>query len=151
VRGVEIRDAGGDWHKLAPITYEEIIGSPEEYLTGVGLPVRYTLEGTEIRTFPAPGTGFVTMSSGMAVRLSRASSEPAVTATTTEPGFATAFHRILSYGAAIDFTQEKEQRDFLLAQKLRLQNGLTKFYGKWAPQFKPKVRPTTKRSWKLYT
>ena len=151
VRGVEIKDGSADWHKLTPLTYAELSVSPEEYLTGTGTPIHYMIEGNEIRLFPAPGTGSVTMSSGMAVHLSRAVTEPAVTASTTEPGFASAYHRVLSYAAAMDFLQDKQQRDFLLGQKLRLEAGLSKFYGKWAPQYKPNLRPSTKRRWRLYT
>lgn len=151
VRGVEIKDANGDWTKLSPLTYQELVTSPEEHLSGGGLPIQYMVEGNEIRLLPAPQTGFVTMSSGMAVVLSRAVTEPAVTATTTEPGFATAYHRVLSYAAAMDFTQDKQDRDFLLGQKIRLEHSLTKFYSKWAPQYKPKIKPSTKRAWRQYT
>lgn len=151
VRGVEIKDAGGQWTKLLPITYQDITQSPEQYLNQAGLPIRYMIEGAEIRLFPAPGTGFVTMTSGMAVRLSRAVTEPAVTAATTEPGFATAFHRVLSYAAALDFVQDPKQRDFLIGQKARLEHGLSKFYSNWAVQYKPKIQPNTRKSWRRYT
>jgi hypothetical protein len=151
VRQVEIMDGGGDWHKLTPIDYASLPVSPEEYYTGTGTPVHYAIEGNEIRLFPAPGTGYVTMASGMAIRLSRAVTEPAVTATTTEPGFATGFHRILSYAAAVDFTQDDQHRNFLLAQKARLEAGLTRFYSKWAPEYKGRLKPATRKTWRRYT
>lgn len=151
IRGVEIQDADLNWSKLTPVTYQELYTSPEEYKTGVGLPVQYMIEGNEIRLLPSPGTGFVNMISGMAVVLSRQMEEPGVTATTTTPGFATAFHRILSYAASIDFVQDKNQRDFLLGQKIRLERGLSKFYSNWAPQYKTKIKPHTQRTWKKYT
>lgn len=151
VRGVEVKNGNGDWMKLAPVTYEELHMSPEEYLTGGGTPIKYMIEGNEIRLFPTPMTGYVTLSSGMAVRLARAVTEPAVSATTSEPGFATAFHRILSYSAALDFTQDSQTRDFLIGQKARLERGLSKFYSKWAPEYKPKIKPATKQSWRFLT
>lgn len=151
VRGVEVKDNDGNWAKLLPITYEELPQAPDEYLAGTGTPTKYMIEGNEIRLFPAPGTGYVTMSSGMAVRLSRAVTEPAVTATTTEPGFANAFHRVLSLAAAMDFVQDDNQRKFLAEQRFRLENGLLKFYSHWAPQYRPSISPATRKNWRQFT
>jgi hypothetical protein len=125
---VEIKDASANWQVLQPITYEEMSVSPEEYLTGSGVPIKYLLDGTQLRLFPAPGTGYVTMSSGLAVRLSRSPTEFAVTATTTTPGFPAPFHRILSYSAAIDFIQDRTQREHLILQRDRLEKGLSRFF-----------------------
>lgn len=124
--------------------------SPEEFLTGGGLPIYYRLEGNEINLYPAPATNYTTMSSGMMVRLSRAVTEMAVTASTSEPGFATPFHRILSLAAAIDFEQEAKQREFLAGQKQRLEMGLTRFYSKRGAEYKSKIKPAFKRRWKSY-
>lgn len=151
IRGIEIKDANGDFTKLDPIEYSDLAISPDEYMTTAGLPTLYMIEGTQIRLFPAPGTGHVTMASGMVLHISRAVTEPAVSATTTEPGFATAFHRLLSYQAALDFVQDKEMRQYLLGEKLRLQNGLIKFYSKWAVGYKPRLKPAGKRQWRLMT
>jgi hypothetical protein len=146
IEGVEIKNANGDWTKLTPINYQELYVSPEEYLTGTGLPLKYMLEGNEIRLFPAPGTGYTTMSSGLAVRLNRAVTEFATTATTAEPGFAVPFHRILSYAAAIDFTQDDRQREFLVAQKARLEKGLVRFYSNRWDEGKSILKPSSKRN-----
>lgn len=128
VRQVEIKDANSDWQVLTPITYEEMGVSPEEYMTGGGTPAKYLLDGTQIRLFPTPQTGYVTMTSGLAVRLSRAPTEFAVTATTTTPGFPSAFHRILSLSTALDFVRDNQDRVFLLEQKDRLEKGLVRFF-----------------------
>jgi hypothetical protein len=151
VRGVEIKDSQGNWSKLSPITYEDMVLSPEEYLRGTGLPIKYMLEGAEIRLLPAPGTGFTTMASGMAVILSRDVSAVSPTATSTSPGFAAPYHRILSYAASIDFVQDKSHRDFLLGQKIRLERGMSKFYSNWAPQYKTTIKPHSRRTWRRYT
>lgn len=151
IQGVEVKDANGDWQKLRAIALGDLDISPEEYLTGTGMPVEYMLNGNEIRLFPAPGTGYVTMTSGMAVRLNRAVTEIAVTATTTIPGFATAYHRILSLAAAIDFTQNDQQRKFLVGQRARLENGLRKFYSRRADEYRQAVRPVNKKKWRQYT
>lgn len=152
VEQVEIKDGNANWQKLRPITDHDITISPEEFLGGgTGTPLYYQLVGTQITLFPAPGTGYVTMASGMAVRLNRNVSEPAVTATTTEPGFAGAFHRILSYAAALDFVQDPRQREYLIMQKTRLEKGLSRFYqGRWVEQ-PSRIKPAMKKRWRLYT
>lgn len=148
IKQVEIKNADGDWFVLNPVTLDEIQVSPEEYLSGTGLPIKYLLEGNEIRLFPAPGTGYTTMSSGMKVRLSRDVTPLGVSATSTVPGFAAPFHRILSYAAAIDFTQDPRSREFLAIQKDRLEKGLTRFYGKRNEANPAGLRP--KKSWRTY-
>ena len=150
VEGIEVEDANSYWHKLKPISYADFTSSPEEYLTGGGLPMFYRLEGNEINLYPAPKTGDVTMSSGMMVRLSRLVTELAVTATTTTPGFADPFHRILSLAAAIDFEQNAEHRKFLAQQKDRIEKGLTRFYSKRGAEYKTKIKPASKKRWKSY-
>ena len=149
IKDVEVKNANGDWFVMKPITLDEMKISPEEFLTGTGMPLYYQLEGNEIRLFPTPGTGFTTMSSGMAVRLSRAVTEMGVSATSTVPGFATPFHRILSYSAAIDFCQDPQQRQFLAVQKDRLEKGLTRFYSKRAEDIPVRIRPN--KNWRSYT
>ena len=149
VKQVEVKNDSGDWFVMKPTTLDEMQVSPEEWLTGTGMPLYYQLEGNEIRLFPAPGTGFTTMSSGMAVRLSRAVTDLGVSATSTVPGFATPFHRILSYAAAIDFIQDPQQRQFLAIQKDRLEKGLTRFYSK-RNEDKP-ARLLPRKSWRQYT
>src|SRR3990167_6440880 len=150
VEQVEIKDGGGNWQKLRPITYGDLSISPEEYLTGGGTPIYYLLDGTQISLYPAPRTGDVTMSSGMAVRLSRNVTQFPTSATTTEPGYARPFHRLLSYGASLDFIQDNQQRQYLLAQKARLENGLVKFYQKRGAELKTTVKPAGKRTWRAY-
>lgn len=151
VKQVEVQDGAGQWQKLLPINYDELSISPEEFLDSVGTPLRYHLEGTQIRLFPAPGTGYATMTSGMAVRLDPDVTDLAVTATTTEPAFPAAFHRILSLGAAIDVVENNEDRNFLLNQKERLMTGLVRFYSKRWNEGRSQIRPKSKRFWRQYT
>lgn len=151
IEAVEVKDNSGDWHKMTPLSLADFTISPEEYLSSPGMPAHYMLEGNEIRLIPPPGTSSVTMSSGMAVRLSRAVTELATTATTTEPGFAVPFHRILSFSAALDFVQDEQHRKFLAGQKARLENGLIRFYSKRASEYRTQVRPAGKKRWRNYT
>jgi hypothetical protein len=150
IKSIEVKDSGGVFQRLRSIRQQDLTVSPDNYLTGTGQPIEYTLEGTQIRLFPAPGTGSVTMSSGMAIRLSRSVTEIPSSATTLEPGFATPYHRILSYAAAIDFTQDENQRKFLVAQKARLEAGLIRFYSKRYVEYKSSLRPSGKKMWRQY-
>lgn len=151
VEDVEIKDSGGAWTRLKAISLDDMGGlSPEAYMLGGGLPTQYMLEGNEIRLFPTPATGFITTTSGMAVRLSRAVTEIAVTATTTIPGFAVPFHRILSFAAAIDFIQDQEQKKFLLIQRDRLEKSMINFYSKRADDYKTRITPGGRRRQRQY-
>jgi hypothetical protein len=150
IKGIEVKDSSGVYQKLSPVSLTELNVSPDNYMTGSGMPTQYMLEGNEIRLFTAPGTGSVTMASGMAIRLSRVGTEIPVSATTAEPGFASPFHRILSYAAAIDFTKDEQQRKFLVAQRTRLENGLIRFYSKKNVEYKTAIRPANKKVWRNY-
>lgn len=151
IESIEIKDAAGIWHKMEQIAYEDIFGSPENFLAGAGMPIKAALKGNEIRLFPPPGTGYTTMSSGMAVRLSRSATEMAVTATTSEPGFVSAFHRILSLSAAIDFVNDADVKKQLIFQKDRLMKGLTRFYARRNDNVQASIKPAGKKRWRTYT
>jgi len=150
VEQVEIKDGNANWVKLKPISNQDLVISPEEYLTGGGTPLYYMLQGTQIRLFPAPATGDVTMSSGMAVRLARNVTEIAVTATTTTPGFATPFHRILSLAVSIDFVRDPGDRQLLAVQKDNLERAMATFYSKRGEEYKTRIKPAGKSRWKQY-
>lgn len=149
IEGIEVKTAGGEWRKLTPIDYHDLTQSPEEFLGAAGMPRHYDLEGNQIRLFPPPGTGSVTMTSGMCVRISREVSTFA-SAATTSPGFPSAFHRILSYGAALDFEKDPAQRAFFLKMKDRLEKGLVKFYSKRGAEMKTRIKPYGKKRWRQY-
>lgn len=151
IEGVEIKDASGIWHKMDMIATETLDMSPEEYLKGTGMPVKAALKGNEIRLFPAPGTGYTTMASGMAVRLGRMVTEIAVTASTTQPGFVSAYHRILSLSAAIDFVQDSDTKKNLVFQKDRLMKGLVRFYARRNDAQQATIAPAGKKRWRRYT
>lgn len=150
IQSIDVKDGGGTWQKLSPITYADLTVSPNNYMTGTGTPLQYLLDGLDLRLFPAPGTGQVTMASGIAVHLSDVGTDIAVTATTSSPSFASPFHRILSLAAAVDFTQDDNQRKFLVTQKSRLEAGLIRFYARRDVEIKPNLRPYSKRTWRQY-
>lgn len=150
VQGIDIKDNSGTWHKLKILTYADLTVPPASYMTGGGLPTECLLDGTDVRLFPAPDATSVTTASGMAVHLSDVATDIAVSATTSSPAFASPFHRILSYGCALDFTRDDGDRKVFQQQKARLEAGLIRFYGKRVAELKTNLKPAGKRTWRQY-
>lgn len=150
VERVEVKDSNGNWVKLRQMDIHDISVAMPEYQNSPNLPIYYDLMGSSVLLYPAPASGSTTLASGMAVYMSRDINEIAVTATTTTPGFATPFHRILSYAAALDFVQDNVQRQFLAAQKTRLEQGLVRFYSKRNVERPTTIRPAGRRTWRKY-
>jgi len=150
IRQVEVKDNQGDWFKLVLKNYEDLTQSPEEYYSSAGLPRYYSLVGNEIRLFPPPSASSTTLTSGLAVRLSRDVTELRISATTTTPGIPTAFHKILSYAASLDFLQDNKQREFLMLQKDRLNRSMVRFYAKRGWEVRSNIKPRGKRFWRQY-
>jgi len=149
---VEILDSEGNYIKLKPLDMNEVTTGLPEFLGGnSGTPLYYELVGRSVLLYPTPASGYVTLASGLQIYVDRDITDLALTATTTEPGFASSFHRILSYAAAIDFTQDDRQRQFLAVQKDRLEQMMRRFYSKRAPEIKTKVKPGGRKKWRQYT
>lgn len=153
IKRIEIKDKAGDWQKLSLIDWSEVGVAKNEYYEDEGMPLHYDLDAGYISLYPAPnsGSGGATLSSGMAVYFSRDAIEFTSASTTAAPGFATQFHRILSYAAAIDF----EKSDPIRLQKFvrerdRLMDGLKKYYGSRAVENKNTLRPYSRRRWRQY-
>ncbi len=151
VNRVEVMDGAGNWIKLQPVDPQEVHSGMPEFLGGTaGTPLYYELAGRSLLLYPTPGTGHVTMVNGLMIYMDRDVTSLAVSATTTEPGFAAPFHRILSFAASIDFTQDQNQRQFLALQKDRLEQGMIRFYSKRAPEIKSTIKPRARKLWKKY-
>lgn len=98
---VEIKDSSGNWKALTPISLEDKRGeSMTDYLKTAGTPVEYDKLGNSIFLYPKPST---TISGGLKVYYQRNVTHFTTASTTTVPGFAELYHRILSYGAAFDY------------------------------------------------
>ena len=150
VEEVVVKDSSGQWTKLRPFDIHDTTIAPEEYMDSTGLPLYYDLVGRSIMLYPTPSSGYCTLASGLGVYVSRDVTEFATTATTSTPGFATPFHRILSYAAAIDFSQDSNQRQALIAQKDRLEKGLINFYKDREVEKTISVKPNHKKYWRQY-
>lgn len=152
INRIEVVDSEGNYIKVNPLDMNEVTTGLPEFLGGnTGLPLYYELVGRSILLYPTPSSGYVTLTNGLNIYMDRDVTDLAVTATTTEPGFAPSFHRILSYAAAIDFTQDNQQRQFLAAQKDRLEQMMRRFYSKRAPEVKTKLKPGGRKTWRQYT
>ena len=151
VERVEILDSAGNYLKLKPLDKQEVTTGLPEFLGGnPGTPLYYELVGTSLLLYPSPHSAYVTPTAGLTIYMNRVVTDIAVSATTTEPGFASPFHRILSYAAAIDFTQDQTQRNFLVEQKARIEEGMVRFYSKRAPEVKSTIKPGQRRKWRQY-
>jgi len=152
IHRVEIIDSSGNYIKLKPLDRGEVtVGLPEVLGGSPGTPLYYELQGRSVLLYPSPHSANCTLTNGLYVYVNRNVTELAVTATTTIPGFASPFHRILSYAAAVDFTQDQNQRQFLLLQKDRLEKAMVKFYSKRPTEMTTKIKPGAKRRWRNYT
>lgn len=131
VQRIEVKDAGGNLQLLKQIDIHDVdTEAMSSFQSGSGMPIYYDLVGRSIMLYPKPSSGSVTLLSGMAVYVDREPTLFTTASTTAEPGFASPFHKILSYGAAIDFVQDKATQDRLVAMKARLEQGLISFYSK---------------------
>ena len=148
---VEVKDSSGNWNLVKYLDIHEIRIAAPEYLETDGLPLYYDIIGRSIMLYPAPSSAYVTLTNGLQVYVNRDVTEFPTSATTTEPGFATSFHRILSYGAALDFVQDEAMRKHLLIQKDRLEKGMVKFYSHRPVEGPTQIKPFAKKRWRTYT
>ena len=106
---VEVKDVNGNYQIVYPFDEAEIKNTAmSEYYETSGMPVRYDIKGRSLLLYPSPGTGYVTLTAGLKIYVSRDIVQFNSTATTQEPGFATNFHRLLPLGACIDYAVGKE-------------------------------------------
>lgn len=150
IRRIEIKDINGLWTKLQPIDYADINIAIPEYLSADGLPIYYDLIGNYINLYPGPASTHVTTSSGMAVYIDRDVTLFTTASTTSVPGFAPQFHRILSLQASLDFEKDNIQRQLFMGEKNQLENGLKKFYGNRAIETRVGIKPANKRAHRAY-
>lgn len=103
VNRVEVKDINGNYYLLAPIHEKEIPQALSEFQKTAGRPIYYEKVGGFVNLYPKPSSSAVTTSAGLKVYHQRDASYFASTDTTKVPGFAAPFHRILSFGAAMDY------------------------------------------------
>ena len=145
IKGIDIQDENGNWHKLKQIDFNDVTEAWDEYRSTDGLPMEYDLEAGFIRLKPAPAAGSVTVSSGMIVWVSRDAIEFTTASTTGVPGFAPQFHRVLSLSAALDFTRDANEQRLFTQMKDRIEKGMREFYSGRNVERPIRIRPYSKK------
>jgi len=125
------RKNGDDYIPLSQINEGDFIG-------GTGNPTGYCLVGRSVMLDPSPVSD---VSAGLKVVFDRTPTLFITASVSAEPGFASPFHKILSYAAAIDFVQDKGAQDRLVAMKARMENAMVAFYSHRNIQRTPRVKP----------
>lgn len=150
VEEVVVKDSSGNWSELRPFDIHDSTIAPEEYMETAGLPLYYDLIGRSVMLYPKPSSAYCTLASGLGVYISRDVTEFPTTASSASPGFATPFHRILSIAAAIDFVQDQNERQLLIAQKANIEKNLIGFYSKRDVEQEIRIKPRQRRQWRQY-
>jgi len=98
---VELKDNNGNWQALRPITLDDKRQeSMTDYQKTAGTPMEYDKIGNSIFLYPKPS---YSQAASLKVYYQRNVTHFVSTDTTKVPGFAENFHRILSYGASLDY------------------------------------------------
>jgi len=109
---VEVKNNSGDWTSLDPIDVSEI-DTPSEFFEDPGMPQYYDVMANVVVLYPAPDSDDVILSGGLKLHVSREIDK--LSSSSDTPGFEKQFHRILSYGAALDWciarSDEKKEVD----------------------------------------
>lgn len=135
VERVSFLDANGDYQPLQPIDHSQFSQDPTELFPESGTPVYYDKQGKSILLYPAPASGDVTLTNGLKVFYKRTAdiyTSAEVTTGTKEPGFASPFHMILAYKAALTYALSyKPERIPLIEREIaKFEKRMRDFYGR---------------------
>jgi len=137
---VECKNSAGDWIALKQIDINQLKGTAmTEYRETAGTPAEFDLIGESIFLYPKPS---YVSSGGLKVYFQRVPDYFTADDTTQEPGFAAPFHRLLSYGAALDYAIAKEMQGkipFLQNEINKLEIGVIEFYSTRNRDFKQRI------------
>lgn len=142
VEGVSVMDATGKYYKLLPFDIDDLPSmygpflDRTQFLNSSGRPLFYDKHGSYVSLYPAPDNGVsVTLASGLKIygkRTAQLFTSAEVTTGTKVPGFASPFHSLISYKAALPYAQayKPARVQFIMAEIVRKTAELIKFYGK---------------------
>lgn len=98
---VECKDSSGNWSQLEPFSQDQKRGiALPEFLETAGNPQYYDISYNSLFLYPKPN---YSLSAALKIYYQRDFSHFIATDTTKAPGFNPTYHRILSYGAALDY------------------------------------------------
>lgn len=156
IEEVQIKDVDGNWHIIQPIDQKEYSDQTplDEAFDTDGMPEYYDkIADDTIKLYPAPDNGVsVTLASGLKIKYRRTASlftTAIVTTGTQVPGFASPYHVILSYMAAIPYcmTYKKDRVNGYNDVISDLKQGILKHYSR-REQDKRKVMTMRQRAYK---
>ena len=139
VLGVSVKDNSGKWNVLKPIALWELLEQgvdPAEFFSTDGMPQYYEKREDFLILYPAPDNAVkVTLTSGLKVFFQRTASlftSGEVSTGTKQPGFASPFHRLLAYKAAlVQCSLYKPERVPMLLREIeKLEKDMESFYAK---------------------
>lgn len=144
VRGIEVKDTGGIWNALEPIT-EEMIRERQamgEFFKVSGVPLYYQMVGQTVRMYPASNW---TQASSFKVFYDRGSVAFASTDTTKTPGFVSEYHDIIPIMASLEYLKYMKPEDptmvVLSNDKKEYEAKIERFYSeKFRQMFPPSIR-----------
>ena len=128
---VEALNINGDYELLTPITDSDVNTAMTEFQNTNGMPRFYDKKGTSILLYPTPSASEATLTNGLKVYFQRLPMYFNSDDTTKKPGFNPLYHRILSYGAALDYAIRNEmvtKVNLLSARLGQMQNALIESY-----------------------
>ncbi len=146
---VEIKDTNGEWAKLTPIDKSMVDDAMAEFYETPGIPKYYDMAGDSIILYPKPDTSETGVSGALKLYFTRNSTSFNYTDTSTEPGFAKPFHRMLAIGAALDYSiaySNWNKTNQLRAEWNRNEESLRKFYGLRHRELRPRIIPYEKEN-----
>lgn len=135
--GASVKDVNGLWQVLKPFNLNELLEQgidPVEFEKSDGLPIYYEIREDFIVLYPAPDNGVsVTLTSGLKVFFQRTASiftSGEVSTGTKTPGFASPYHMILAYMAALPYAMsfKKDRVPMIVNEIARMKKELLTFY-----------------------
>lgn len=128
---IAILDTAGYEQVLTPTDLSEAELNTFYYTAGT--PQVYKLENNSVKVWPAPATGYVTLTNGLIVYVKRIGKDFASTGDDTQtPGFAVPFHRLVSLQASMDYAGPRkglaEKVPYILSQYRELLDLLENHY-----------------------
>lgn len=100
---VEVKDVNGNFRRVHQFDETQVEQALTEFNKTDGLPVYYREIGNSIELYPAPDTSTTTLTAGLKCYYQRVITDFTTSDAAVEPGFASQFHPILSYGAAYEY------------------------------------------------
>lgn len=136
---VDLLDENGHWRQLSSLDQSDVYGGYDEHETTNGTPYSFDIISNVLELHPAPS---YSLARSLKVWAKRKGSYFAAGDTTTEPGFAPQFHRILSLGAAYDYALAKglSQVKMLREEIEQMHREIDDFYGERTSE-KLRIRP----------